>query len=436
MLATARAEDWPRLGGPGGNGFSSETGLARSWPENGPKVWWSLAVGEGYAGAAIRDGQAFVLDRADDLQDVLRCLELATGRELWRAAMDAPGNLPYNGSRNVPTLDGPWIFAVGPLGQFYCFDGHSRQLAWSRHLVNDFKDPQIDRDTPPADRADQLARVQVPMWGMTQAPLPWRDLVIVAPQTGKTGLVAYEKTTGKLRWQSGSLGRNWYSHVSPFLATLDGVDQVIMLAQPSDPEKSPAQAPPALVTAVDPLTGRILWQTQTPRPYKIPIPQPVQTGASRFLVTGGFGLGCVFFEAARKNGAWEAGVGAENRNASAFIHSPVLYRDHLYVLSLKEHGGAATGLVCLNRAGEIQWQTGPGLQFDQGPLLVVDGLALVLHGKTGVLHLLEISPAGFKLLAKAKVLDGKTPWAPMAFSDGKLLVRDLNRMKCLDLRHP
>ena len=79
------------------------------------------------------------------------------------------------------------------------------------------------------------------MWGLTQAPLIYRDLVIVAPQTQKIGVVAYEQATGKVRWTSGYIGRNWYSHVSPYLATLCGVDQVIMLAQPSDPEKSPGR---------------------------------------------------------------------------------------------------------------------------------------------------------------------------------------------------
>src|ERR1035437_7627179 len=90
------AADWLRLGGPGGSGVSPETGLARSWPAAGPRVLWTLDVAGGFAGPAICDGQVFLLDRMNDRQDVLRCLDLETGRELWRLAYDAPGTLPYN----------------------------------------------------------------------------------------------------------------------------------------------------------------------------------------------------------------------------------------------------------------------------------------------------------------------------------------------------
>ena len=36
----------------------------------------------------------------------------------------------------------------------------------------------------------------------------------------------------------------------------------------------------------------------------------------------------------------------------------------------------------------------------------------------------------------AKVLDGKLIWAPMALSDGKLLLRNMELMKCIDLVTP
>ena len=49
------AADWPQFQGPGRSGISPETGLARSWPEGGPKVLWTVEVGEGFAAAAIRD---------------------------------------------------------------------------------------------------------------------------------------------------------------------------------------------------------------------------------------------------------------------------------------------------------------------------------------------------------------------------------------------
>jgi outer membrane protein assembly factor BamB len=52
----------------------------------------------------------------------------------------------------------------------------------------------------------------------------------------------------------------------------------------------------------------------------------------------------------------------------------------------------------------------------------------------GVLTMAEASPAGFKMLARAKVLDGHETWAPLAIAGGRLIVRDLERLVCLDVR--
>jgi outer membrane protein assembly factor BamB len=437
--ATGWAADWPRLGGPGASWVSAETNLAHSWLAEGPPVLWTTDVAEGFAGAAVYERKVYVLDRAGNQQDVLRCLDLASGKELWRLAYDAPGSLPYNGSRNVPTVEAKYMFTVGPFGQLHCIDRERHQIVWEHHLVEDFKEPGLDREESPKTRDQILARAQLPMWGLTQAPLLYRDMVIVAPQTRKIGLVAYEKSTGRIRWTSGYIGRNWYSHVSPHLVSLCGVDQVIMMAQPSDPEKSPPDAPPAIISSIDPGTGRILWTNQTPAPDKIPVAEPVRVAPDRLFITGGFGLGCLVLQVSHEADRWKTRISSHTRVVAGFIHSPIFYRDRIYVTSFKEHGGALTGLVCLRSDGEVVWQTGPKTQFESGAFLIADGMAFVMHGKTGELHLFELSNTGPKLLAKAKVLAAKggNVWAPMALADGKLIVRDQHEMKCLDVAaHP
>jgi outer membrane protein assembly factor BamB len=398
-------------------------------------VLWTADVAEGFAGPAVYDGQLFLLDRQRNEQDILRCLALDNGREEWRITYEAPGSLPYNGSRNVPTVEENYIFTVGPFGQLTCIARKDHKVIWTKHLVNDFKDPVTDPQDAPRDRVESMARTQLPMWGLTQAPLLYRDMVIVAPQTGKVGLVAYEKTSGKLRWTSGYIGRNWYSHVSPYLAKLCGIDQVIMLAQPSDPEKSPEDAPPAIISSIDPITGAILWTNQTPAPDKIPIAEPVCIGDNRLFITGGYGLGCLALQVSHSGTTWETTLIYHTRAVAAHIHSPVFYRDRIYVSSFKEHRGTHTGLVCLRPDGEPLWQTGAGQQFDSGGFLIADGMAFVMHGKTGELSLFELSDNGARLLAKSKVLDARDGkvWAPMALSNGKLIVRDQHQMKCLDV---
>src|SRR5688572_23217057 len=55
LLATslAIADDWPQFLGPQRNGVSAETGLAASWPKEGPPVVWQRDVGEGYSGPVL-----------------------------------------------------------------------------------------------------------------------------------------------------------------------------------------------------------------------------------------------------------------------------------------------------------------------------------------------------------------------------------------------
>jgi outer membrane protein assembly factor BamB len=436
LLARADALDWPRLGGLAGAGVSAETGLARGFLPEGPPVLWTVDVGEGFAGPAVSKGEVFLLDRVSQQQDVLRCFDLSTGKELWTLAYEAPGLLPHSGSRNVPTVDDQHVFTVGPFGHFHCIDRRSHRVVWSAHLVDDFKDPQLDGSEAAGTRDEKLARAQVPMWGLTQAPLLYQGMVIVAPQTQTTGLVAYDQATGKIRWRSGYVGRNWYSHVSPYLTKLCGVDQVIMLAQPSDPEKAPSQAPPAIISSIDPSDGRILWTARTPGPHKIPIAQPLRVGSDRLFITGGYTLGCLMLQVLHNADCWETKLLFHNKEVAAHIHSPILYEDRIYVTSFKEQGAVRTGLVCLSTQGEPLWQTGPSLQFESGGFLIADGMAFVMQGKTGELCLLDLSPSGYKLLGRTKVLEAKgaNVWAPMALSDGKLLVRDQHQLKCLGVQ--
>jgi hypothetical protein len=58
-----------------------------------------------------------------------------------------------------------------------------------------------------------------------------------------------------------------------------------------------------------------------------------------------------------------------------------------------------------------------------------------LDGDSGMLYLIEASSEAFNKLAEAKVVAEKgQTWAPIALSDGKLIVRDHTVMKCLNLK--
>ena len=82
---------WPCFRGEKLDGICHQTPpLARKWPAGGPPVVWSLDLGEGYAGAAVRGGRVFVLDYDRQASaDALRCFSLADGKDIWR--LQLPG---------------------------------------------------------------------------------------------------------------------------------------------------------------------------------------------------------------------------------------------------------------------------------------------------------------------------------------------------------
>jgi len=418
----ALAADWPQFMGPGGRGISPERGLARSWPEGGPPVLWTIDLGDGFAGAAVREGKVYVLDRVGTRQDVLRCLDLATGKDEWIFAYDAPGELQHNGSRQVPTVEAEVIFTVGPFGNVNAIDPKTRQPIWSHHVVNDFREPG-------AAKADQPV---LPTWGLTQSPAMYKDTLILAPLGPKAGVVAYEKATGKMRWKSPPLGPGTFCYASPYLTTLSGVDQVVVFTN----KKVDAWVP-AIISSVDAATGRLLWRLETWKPYKLPVSNPVKIGEGRLFIAGSYGVGCFALNVKKDGEAWSVDYAfKDNNNCVAHLHTPILYKGLLYANSFDIHAGKGNGLVCLDLEGGLKWKSGPAALFDAGGFLIADDLIFVMHGKTGELALAEAQPEAFKPLARAKVLkaEGGTVWAPMALSDGRLIVRDLHQMKCLDVR--
>lgn len=422
--AASAAADWPQFLGPDASGVSPETGLARAWPPTGPRVLWAVDVGPGFGSAAVRGGKVYVLDRQGDTQDVLRCLDLASGREAWRFAYDAPGGLEHNGSRQVPSVDEKCVYTVGPFGHLYAVDRATGRPVWSHNIVTDF------RHLPdPADPA------KPPMWGVSQCPMLYKDTLIVAPQTARVGVVAYERASGKVRWTSPPVGPNGFCYVTPTLVSLCGVDQFLVMAN-----KQPEKWLPAIISSVDAATGRLLWQLETSRPYKLPVSCPVRTGEDRLFVSGAYGLGCFGLKVAREGQMWTAEYAfKDNKNCVAHLHTPILYKGCLYAQSFDIHQPKGqNGLVCLDLEGNLKWKTGPDIVFDAGALLIADGLIFILHGKTGELFLAEASPDGYKPLARAKVLGGEggEVWAPMALADGKLILRDQHQMKCLDVHNP
>ena len=394
---SAAAADWSQFMGPKGDGTSEEHGLARSWPAGGPKVLWTVPLGRGYGGAAIREGKVYFLDRVEQKQDVLRCLDLNTGKEDWSLAYDAPGRVDHDGSRSTPAVTDKYIFTIGTFGHLQCVDRATHKVVWQKNLLEAYT-------------------VKLPRWGVAQSPVVDGDRLIVAPQSNQAGIAALDPATGKELWHSGPIGQMAYG--SPMKVSVDGVDQFVIVTTLG----------PAAVSAKD---GKVLWKYS--HPCGIPVPNVTALGDGRFFVTAAYRAGSAIIQVTHQGDDWAVKEVARNDQIGGHCHPGLLYKNHIYVLcNVNER---RDGLVCFDEQAKVVWQTRNEPNLDKGgSILTGDGLIYQMDGKTGELHIVEPSPDGFKSLGKAKLLGGVEIWAPLALSDGKLVIRDQSQAKCLDIK--
>jgi len=74
--------------------------------------------------------------------------------------------------------------------------------------------------------------------------------------------------------------------------------------------------------------------------------------------------------------------------------------------------------------------------FGFGPYLLAQDRLYVLDDK-GVLTLVEATATGYHPLARAELFkNGTETWGPMAMASGRLILRDLTRMICVDVTQP
>jgi outer membrane protein assembly factor BamB len=216
MVTSCCAGDWPQYLGPNHNGVSTETGFNTDWSQQTPQVLWRQSLGSGFGSAAVSQGKVYVLDRIDSERDVFRCFDIHSGQELWQYTYEDPGRFSFNGSRATPTIRGDKAFCVGPMGTVHCFDLIDRKPVWSRDFRKDFD-------------------AELPTWAFSQSPVIYRDLVIVAPQCMRAGVVAYHCDTGRIIWKTPRLCEE-AGYVSPTLATINGVTQVIQITPYVSPD--------------------------------------------------------------------------------------------------------------------------------------------------------------------------------------------------------
>ncbi|MFH1613812.1 MAG: PQQ-binding-like beta-propeller repeat protein [Planctomycetota bacterium] len=391
---------WPRFRGSTFDGISTEKiPLARSWPDAGPKILWSVELGEGHAGAAVLAGKVYVIDYDRSRQaDAIRCFSLADGNEIWRYSYPVKIKRNHGMSRTVPAVTDRYIVTLGPKCHVTCLDAETGAFLWMIDLVKQFK-------------------TKVPPWYAGQCPLIDNAKAIISPG-GRALMIAVDCATGDIIWETGNPFGWDMTHSSIIPVDFAGRRMYLYCASGG-------------VIAVSAGDGKIVWHSSDWKIRIAAIPSPVPISQGRIFFSGGYNAGAMMIQLTEENGRiqhrklfkLEADVFGSPQ------HTPIFYNGYIY--GVRPDGQ----LVCLDEQGRILWTSSGANKFGLGPYVLADGMIYIMND-SGLLSVVEARPDRYVQLAQAKVLEGPDSWGPMAVAGTRLILRDLNKMICLDIAAP
>jgi len=360
---------------------------------------WSVPVAPGYAGAAIAGGRVYHHDYDEAKSEwCVNCRSLADGKLIWqfREAREIRPNHAI--TRTVPAVDGRFVCSLDPKAVLHCLDAKTGKQLWRKSLVTAYQSA-------------------IPPWYNGQCPLQEGGRLIIATG-GAAILVALDKATGNEIWRTPNPGGYAMAHASVMPAVLGGVKQYLYGTLKG----------PLGVSAQD---GKLLWAHA--RKFNVAVaPSPIAVDEEKVFMTGSYDAGSVMVRVRRVGGEFktENVFDFQNNEWNSEVHTPIVHQGHLFAVGKKKRGL----FTCLSFDGKQVWTSEGKASFGLGSYMLAGGMFLVMEGDTGKLRLLEASTAGYHELAAAQVLGGEEVWGPMALSDGRLVLRDLSKMICLDLR--
>jgi outer membrane protein assembly factor BamB len=385
--------DWPQFLGPERNNTSAETGLALKWPKEGPRVLWDREVGDGFSGPVIASDRLILFHRVGD-QEVVECLDAATGKQHWKYAYDTRYRDDFgkgDGPRSTPLLAGSRVFTLGAEGRLHCLELETGKKVWQRSLSTEYQ-------------------VEKGFFGVATSPILEGDAVIVNVGGKDAGIVAFHKDTGKEVWKATD---HEASYASPVAATLDGTRHVFFFTRDG-------------LVSLDPASGAVRfserWRSRMNASVNAATPVVVD---GHVFLSACYGTGAVLFKV-RKDGV-EA-VWKSDRVLSNHYDTSVYHKGYLYGMDGRQETGAEFRCVEA-KSGKVRWAVE---NFGCGSVVLADGHLIVLSER-GDLLCVEANSDAYKERARATVL-GKSCRAAIALANGRLYARDGRKLVCWDLK--
>lgn len=394
-------DDWAEFRGPNRDNVIKGVTLA-DWTTSPPKGVWEkpIEVGPGWGSFAVVGDRLYTMEQQGNEEAVI-CLDAATGKMAWKEPFKYPAifkeAISGAGPRSTPTVKDGKVYTFGATGVLSCLDAKTGEKVWQ----TDAKEAATA--TPPT-----------PWWGYASSPLVTRGLVIVCVPA--KGTAAFAVADGSLKW---SAGKASHGYSSAQLATIAGVEQVLMLSNHG-------------LEGFDIDTGKVLWEHSWPMPGGSRSLQPTVVGEGEFLIGSGVGsvMGTRRVKVTKAGDTWKADAVAweVGPKFSPYYNDGVVHNGHFY-------GFSGKNFICVDlKDGRLTWgDDGPGTVHGNGQvLLFADAGQLLVTSEYGKMFLVKCNPAEYEEVATAPTVPGKM-WNHAAYARGKLYVRSDKKAMCFSL---
>lgn len=383
--------DWPRYQGPRGDGTTPEAGWNTKWPADGPPVLWEAELGKGLASFAVVGDRVFTCGNDGADRDTVFCLDLETGRPVWRHTFEVPTKahemsiVPY-GPATTPTVVDDRVYVISREGDLLCLDAQSGAVKWQKSFLKDFGGKR-------------------PVYGWSTSPALHEGRLYLDVGGAEGSNVCLDAATGEKIWQTGG-GEAGYA--TPFVS---GTLLVLFKGEALE-----------LRAAAD---GRLLARHATETRDFCNCATPVRHDDLFFIShTGTMGSRALAWDETALTELWS------EREVGLLFQSGVPVQGHILAFNDAKRGVNDLRLIDL-ATGLSRWETG---EIDKGNAMVCDdGHALILTSK-GELVLSRLLADKIDILSRVQVLGGKSYVQPV-LAHGRILCRNNEGSTvCLDVR--